>query len=144
MKPAHVVISVSVSGMDPHKAFNHAFKTFIRDLIRAYPDTTEFKLIHGAYKVLKTINDRLVYVFFQRTLGPYEEHILRRDDTVFMAPDFTVSDEYRMMLPMLVNVWKSADEDNRTAVWNHMAVLIELGRACAAATRTVSSDLNAC
>lgn len=118
---------------NPYKNFNKAFKMFVRDLMRAYPNHSEFKLMHTGYKMIKTVNKRLVHSLFKSTMKPYYEQILKKDDSFFLTPDFTIPDDfsaiYKAMVPIFIRLWKES-ETNREAVWNHMHVLIALSKKC--------------
>lgn len=114
--------------------FNKAFKGFIKDLSRSYPDVPEFKMMLGGYKVVKTLNKKYVSQLFKSTINPYVKNIMERDASFFINPGFTLSDEYsivyKAMVPVFVNLWTKSDEVNREAVWNHLQYLILLSNKC--------------
>lgn len=119
----------------PYKVFCQALKTFIRDLIRVYPDSSELKMVHAGYKIVKTVSKKLVQSLFQTTVEPYRDYIIKRDDSFF--PNFTLPDDYgaiyKALLPSLQNMWKGCDDLTRDAVWSHMQVLLVLSDKCAGA-----------
>jgi hypothetical protein len=119
---------------NPYKNFNKAFKVFIRDLMRSYPDQSEFKLMHTGYKLLKTVNKKLPNQLFKSTFDSYYENIRRKDDSFFMSHEFSIPDDfgmiYRAMVPVFINMWKGADANTREAVWQHMNHLYDLSIKC--------------
>jgi hypothetical protein len=122
-----------LNSKNPYKNFNKATKMFIKDLMRSYPTIPEFKMILAGYKMIKSINKKLVHQMFVTTVEPYTENIKKRDDSFFTA-EFKLPEDYsivyKAMLPVFVNLWQVCDEVNREAVWTHLEYLLKKSEKC--------------
>jgi hypothetical protein len=115
--------------LDPYKAFNQALKMFIRSLIQAYPDFSEFKLFHTAYKMIKTVSKKQPCKIFTRMTEGCQEKILAKDEPYFFATTLDVPDS--MLSRVYVNSgqkWREFDQETKDAIWAHLTVLVSLAR----------------
>ena len=119
----------------PYKTFNKGFKGFLKDLKRTFPNMTELKLMYGGYKIVKTLNKKMVVDLWREVAeNPYGDHIKKHDDTFFISPDFKASEvlspAYAAIVPTLIETWKHLDDDNKKKVWAHLDVLVVLSSKC--------------
>lgn len=96
----------------------------------AYPTTTAFKLIFGAYKTLKTFNKKLPSIYFRELIAPYADMILQGNDSfvkgVQVPPD--TSFILKALVPDIIAMWETAPADIRKAVEDYMKALVVLSR----------------
>jgi hypothetical protein len=123
---------------DPYKVFNQALKTFIRELISAFPDVKDFKTFLTLYKMAKSISRKSPQKIYQEVLvARYRTQVINEDPSFMTIELF--NDEH-IPLPMRILVkdlnclrdcWIQMKDDDRKSVWDHLKVLIVLSDKCA-------------
>jgi hypothetical protein len=106
--------------------FNVQFKEFLKDIIPAYPNVIELKIMKAGYKLLKKISKKKPQRTFDYMFGSrYKEQISKRDSDFFASDDFKI--EY---CSNLKNVWATVDDVNKSHIWNHIALLVKKSEVC--------------
>lgn len=112
--------------VEAYTNFNTKLKALINDLLLAYPDVTEIKLLKAGFKVLKKVSKKKPqHVFNLLFAAPYKDKIESKDSAFFASNEFSM--EY---LSNLKNVWINMDEVNRNHVWNHLIGLMAQNEIC--------------
>jgi hypothetical protein len=117
--------------MDEYKNFNKALKVFIRSTIESFPDLIEFKIALVVYKMLKTINKKKPFKLTFKIIEPHQEAILNKDEAYFMTNrvDF-VDPQLQPIFKAVEKSWCTFSPENKEAIWQHLQVLVLLGRKC--------------
>lgn len=121
-------------GKQGHALFNTCFKTFLRDLSVRFPDVKEFKIMIGLYKVLKTLNVKIVHSMWRVASDPFLPDLMRHDDTFFLDPNIKLPDGFEIfiyMLPTLRKCWMDMDHEEQKNVWAHIDLLLSLSMSLA-------------
>lgn len=122
---------------EPYKDFNHAIKTFIRDLICAFPEVKDFKTFLSLYKMAKSITKKFPQSIFSDVLvSKYRIHVINEDPS-FLTFELFNNDNIPVPMRLLVkdlnqlqNCWINMSDEDRKNVWNHLKVLIVLSDKC--------------
>lgn len=119
---------------DVYKKFNQAVKELLKDLMRNFPAVKELKFVYAGYKLIKSFGKKLVQRNWDEAVGkPYGEHIRMKNDLFFMEPDFDLPKSYRFYsnyIPIFQAVWRSLDQSNKEAIWQHLQVVMYLSQEC--------------
>jgi hypothetical protein len=106
--------------------FNIQFKEFLKDIIPAYPNVIELKIMKAGYKLLKKISKKKPQHAFDYMFGSrYKEQISKRDSNFFASDSFTLD-----YCSNLKTVWANMDEVNRSHIWNHISLLVKKSEVC--------------
>jgi hypothetical protein len=106
--------------------FNIQFKGFMKDLLTAYPNVTELKIMKAGYKLLKKISKKKPqHAFDSMFATPYREYIDNRDSDFFASDNFKID-----YCSNLKTVWKNMDDVNRNHIWDHLTVLLKRSEKC--------------
>jgi hypothetical protein len=116
--------------MEAFKEFNHALKTFLRDLVARFPHVPELRLVLVSYKLLKTLGARRPIQVFDRMVGGEvgAQRVLERDEAYFTRADLDVDDVLSGFCAAVAREWRAIDADSKDAIWRHMQVLVVLAR----------------
>lgn len=121
---------MSKTSKELYKDFNKNAKMFIRELMKVYKDNTVLKLLHAAYKVMKTFNRKLPQRYFHEyVMAPYGKYIYARDDSFIYAPDFQ-SDAIPGIDKFVQLEWPRLDDINKKKIWEYLQVLAVMNKRC--------------
>jgi len=113
-----------------YKEFNKYSKNFIRELIKNFDHISEFKIMFGLYKILKTFNKKLPYKYFNLYIAiDFKSHIVTRDESFFMSDGFKPR-AYTEFVDIIKREWVLLDNANKNALWDHLNLLIYLSDKC--------------
>ena len=70
-------------------AFNNLIFKFTDDLIETFPEENDFKVYKRALTILKAANAKKMCVIFKNYSYIYEEKILSRDESFFLANEYS-------------------------------------------------------
>jgi hypothetical protein len=120
--------------MDYNERFNETFKEFMQDLIRVFPEDVEFRMYELA--IQSTMMYYPTYVgemFFEKVTRPFEDKIMQRDSSFFLAHDYTdVLDnphkEANAIIEKIKDCWVNMVDENKDIVWKYFRVLVLLSK----------------
>ena len=116
---------------DEFKTFNKALKVFIRSTIESFPDLVEFKIALVVYKMLKTINKKKPFRLTFKIIENHQEQILNKDEMYFKTHQIDFIDSRLMpIFKAIEKSWDSFTPKDKEALWQHLQVLVLLGRKC--------------
>lgn len=112
--------------------FNDTFKEFLDDLIRIFPDDSDFRL----YEIILNTalnNDKLlvINVFNKYVTEAYGEKILQKDDEFFMTHTYDHllnKNNAEYMIEKIKSYWTQMDDETKDIVWKYFRVLILLDK----------------
>lgn len=116
------------------KQFNTACKLMLRALMRMAPDSSDLRMMHASYKVVKTFNRRTPHQFFEEVLGVHEDRLMSQDISFLLvhheadAPpqEGAITDLQRTTC----DVWPGLSQEDRVVIWGHIAEIVRLNRRC--------------
>lgn len=115
----------------PYKAFNHQLKTFFRECDKTFPELVCFKIMLGAYKLLKSMNKKLPQKYWQNlVMLKHGDSIRSRSDASFFDPNFAPPAIYSSMVDSMKNTWILLDAQTKNTIFDHMQVLVAINDKC--------------
>ena len=113
-------------------AFFNQFNDFLEQLIRVFPEDTEFPAYLAGLKLLHRTNPMLVITQVKEHVSPYEETIRAKNEDFFLKHTFDdVSDDaLDQVINKLKGFWGVLDDSNKKHVWEYVTVLLELAKRC--------------
>ena len=120
--------------MTYYECFNTKLEEFLNDLLTAFPEFKDFKVLKHGINLAKTIDAKMpANVFLQHMTDEYEKNILSRDDAFFMNEDYAYVADMGVDLDIiskLKTLWGQLDDSNKESVWKYLQVLVLLSRKC--------------
>lgn len=112
--------------------FNDTFKELIDDLIRIYPDDSDFRLYSMILNAALN-NDKLlvINVFNKHVNQPYGDKILQKDDEFFMTHTYDnllEKNNAQFMIEKVKSYWTQMDDETKEIIWKYFKVLILLDK----------------
>ena len=122
---------------DPHGVFNRCLNEFLVDMGAILSDLPEYSTIKNAVKVLSYADKKRSQQLFNTiVVERYRDRIMAKDEKFFMETDY--ADEVKMsnyavslnVIDLIKSVWTNLDDINKTAIWQHMHILVFLNDKC--------------
>ena len=112
-------------------AFNNVVIQFLNDLIKTFPEETEFKKFKTAFIILKNTNSKKCVELFKFYVKDYKIEITSRDEVFFITKDTrnlsNVDDNFVInLLDKLKVYWKTLTSTNKEQIWKYMNTLLVL------------------
>lgn len=120
-----------------YEHFNDAADEFFKDLIRSFPEVTEFQRFKSAMTMLRNLDPKMPRnLFVDYFLFKYRDAVLKKDETVFLEEqNYEIVSQRKEYWNDFINhikgVWKTLDEDSKKVIWKYFHVLIILSDKCA-------------
>lgn len=116
------------------KAFNTQLMNLIKELIRLYPNDSDFVLMKHTIFFASTSSTATPRKVFSKNIKPYVKYIEDRDESFFLntstetyiaaVPDGDEKDS--KLIDKLKQIWKNMDDKTHESVWLYLNVLIKL------------------
>lgn len=119
--------------MDYLEKFNQTFTEFGDDIIKAFPNDSQFRMYNIAIKAALLVDpDVVLDVFYSNVILPFGDRIVAKDETFFLEHTYgEVTQEYSNASAIINKVktyWADMSTENRDIVWQYFRVLVKLGR----------------
>ena len=114
---------------DHYKRFNKYTKQLYKELLKLFPKDPILTLASTSFIIMKQLNKQSPAEFFHKSITtPYAEDIMNKQ-TFFLEESFNIPicDGFNKKVK---DTWAVLDEANRTALWDHMHVLLVLCKKC--------------
>ena len=116
---------------DPYIKFNKTLKYFIRCMIEAFPESSEYKIMHTVYKLLKTLSKKQPLKIFMSISKDCQEEILAKNEKYFFDNTLAIPDSQLLKVyHTSAQRWLTFDDETKKAIWDHMAALVHRSREC--------------
>lgn len=115
-------------------AFFTQFHEFMGQLIKVFPDDTDFKMYDDGVSLMQRINPGMVLSEFTKHVGPFDEVIRKRDDNFFMNHTFDSlqpDDTMEQVIQKLKGYWAGLSEQNKSSIWGYIILLLDISKRCA-------------
>ena len=122
--------------------FNNSLDEFIKELIKTFPDDTDFKLFKTSFNLLKIANVKKPLELFNLGLtNEYKQNIRDKNENFFLENDYSdvlnnkklneleqinKDDISQKLIVKLKDYWKNLNEDNQKIVWQYFTVLLKI------------------
>lgn len=119
--------------MDLLQKFNDTFLEFTEDVLKVFPNDSEFQMFNLAIKGALLVDKLVVLTSFKDHVAqPYGDRILARDETFLMTHDYThVTNEHHeaeAIIDKVKTYWGDMQVADREAVWQYLRVMVLLVR----------------
>ena len=115
-------------------AFFTQFHEFMGQLIKVFPDDTDFKMYDDGISLVQRMNPNLVLSEFVKHVTPFDEVIRKRDDNFFMNHTFSSLEPDNTMeqvIQKLKGYWIAMSEQNKSSIWGYIILLLDISKRCA-------------
>jgi hypothetical protein len=107
--------------------FHKEIRAFLKDLIKVFPDDRNVKLASSTLTIsLMDDPDDTVIKDYYNALLPCEKYILSKDESIFK--NNMIKSDNILIFSELEKYWNALEEDNKTVVWDYMALLFYLSK----------------
>ena len=116
-------------------AFYGQFHDFLDQLIRVFPDDSDFPAYKTGLTLFQKTNPRIVPEQVHIHVTPFETSIRARDEKFFLDYQFS---EYAddnaldLIISKMKVLWAGMSDGNKTVVWDYLTLLLDLASRCAA------------
>ena len=114
-------------------AFFTQFHEFMDQLIKVFPDDTDFKMYDDGISLLQRVNPAMVLSEFVKHVTPFDEVIRARDDNFFMNHTFSSLEPDNTMeqvIQKLKGYWIAMSEQNKSSIWGYIILLLDISKRC--------------
>ena len=115
-------------------AFFTQFHEFMGQLIKVFPDDTDFRMYDDGVALIQRVNPAMVLTEFTKHVGPFDEVIRARDDTFFMNHTFDSlqpDDTMEQVIQKLKGYWSGLSDQNKSSIWGYIILLLDISKRCA-------------
>lgn len=113
--------------------FYGQFAEFLDQLIKVFPEDTDFPTYKSGLFLLQKTNPVLVPDQVVLHVGPFEETIKARDEKFFKDHGF---DQYAddnaldLIIKKMKAQWDTLSDNNKKVIWDYTILLLSLARKC--------------
>ncbi len=116
-------------------AFYGQFHDFLDQLIRVFPDDSDFPAYKSGLTLLQKTNPKLVPEQVYIHVTPFEQGIRVRDEKFFLEhqfPDYADDNALDLIISKMKDLWTTLSATSKTVVWDYLILLLDLAKRCAA------------
>jgi len=116
-------------------AFYGQFHDFLDQLIRVFPDDSDFPAYKTGLTLLQKTNPKLVPEQVALHVTPFEASIQSRDEKFFLEhqfPEYTDDNALDLIISKMKDLWTSLSPSNKTVIWDYLTLLLGLAKRCVA------------
>lgn len=116
-------------------AFYGQFHDFLDQLIRVFPDDSDFPAYKTGLTLFQKTNPRIVPEQVHIHVTPFEKSIRARDEKFFLEYEFS---EYAddnaldLIISKMKVLWAGMGDANKKVVWDYLTLLLDLASRCVA------------
>ena len=113
--------------------FYSQFSEFLDQLIKVFPDDTDFPTYKSGVFLLQKTNPILIPEQIVVHVGPFEEKINARNETFIFNygfDEYTEGNALDLIIKKMKDRWSSLSDNNKKVVWDYTILLLSLARKC--------------
>jgi hypothetical protein len=113
--------------------FYSQFSEFLDQLIKVFPDDTDFPAYKSGLFLLQKTNPILVPEQVALHVGPFEDTIKARDEKFILGYGFeqyTDDNALDLIINKMKGMWSTLSDNNKKVVWDYTILLLSLARKC--------------
>lgn len=116
-------------------AFCQQFNDMIEDLIRIFPEETDFKVFLNGYRLVRGATPQIIIEQFIGNVYPFKEKIMNKDESFFLEDrgkdiEKKLESAGSNLVEKALNLkhlWKDRlNNDNKEIIWKYLQVMILL------------------
>lgn len=115
-------------------AFFTQFHEFMGQLIKVFPDDTDFRMYDDGVALIQRVNPAMVLTEFTKHVVPFEDVIRAKDDNFFMNHTFDSlqpDDTMEQVIQKLKGYWSGLSDQNKSSIWGYIILLLDISKRCA-------------
>jgi hypothetical protein len=119
--------------------FYSQFSEFLDQLIKVFPEDSDFPTYKSGLFLLQKTNPILVPDQVVIHVGPFEQTIQARDESFFKEHGFdqyTDDNALDLIIKKMKERWDTLSDNNKKVVWDYTTLLLSLARKCMTPTQT--------
>ena len=116
-----------------YNLLNEKMIELMTNLISAFPDLNDFKLIKKGTIMLSTLDYKNPYKIFRDYVNvKYKEQIMNKDDAFFLnTVEYEIYDQenkdyWKDFIEQLKRVWVTLDDTNKENIWKYLQIFVAL------------------
>ena len=116
-------------------AFYGQFHDFLDQLIRVFPDDSDFPAYKTGLSLLQKTNPKIVPEQVALHVTPFEVSIRARDETFFLEhqfPEYADDNALDLIISKMKGLWTTLSGTSKTVVWDYLSLLLDLAKRCVA------------
>ena len=116
-------------------AFYGQFHDFLDQLIRVFPEDSDFPTYKTGLLLLQKTNPKLVPEQVTIHVTPFEASIRARDEAFVLEhqfPEYTDDNALTLIISKMKGLWTPLSPASKTVVWDYLTLLLDLAARCAA------------
>jgi hypothetical protein len=116
-------------------AFYGQFHDFLDQLIRVFPDDSDFPAYKSGLTLLQKTNPKLVPEQVALHVSPFETSIRARDEKFFLEhqfPEYADDNALDLIISKMKELWTTLSATSKTVVWDYLTLLLDLAKRCVA------------
>jgi hypothetical protein len=117
-------------------AFFNQFTDFLDQLVRVFPEDSDFLTFKTGLSLLRRTNPMLVVEQVYKHVLPYEEILRAKNEDFFLKRGFQDhidgDDTLDQLIEKLKGLWGSLTDHNKNIVWSYTTLLLDLAKRCVA------------
>ncbi len=116
-------------------AFYGQFHDFLDQLVRVFPDDSDFPTYKTGLTLLQKTNPKLVPEQVALHVTPFEASIRSRDEKFFLEhqfPEYTDDNALDLIISKMKGLWTTLSATSKTVVWDYLTLLLDLAKRCTA------------
>ena len=104
------------------RAFNDMMEQFLEELVQTFPEEPTIKMYHTSFGVLRKANARACLENYMKSVVPYANHVMQKDDTFFLDNPNVIEGLD------LKKIWTpDVSDQTKSAIWQYLQTLYILG-----------------
>ena len=103
-------------------AFNDMLSQFLSELTQTFPEEKTIKKYESSFSLIRKSNPRKIVESYMQSVGPFQDRIMARDDTLFSDGSFAFLGDID-----LGKRWPNPSDNTRGCIWQYVQTLMMLG-----------------
>jgi hypothetical protein len=120
-----------------YELFNEKTDEFFKDLIIAFPNIEQFKILRSGFNLIKNFDHKKPQKIFNSYIGSlYKDMILTKNEEFFLQKkDFdiyynTEKEYWESFINYLRNIWTNVNNTDKESIWKYLHILLILSHKC--------------
>lgn len=116
-------------------AFYGQFHDFLDQLIRVFPDDSDFPAYKTGLALLQKTNPKIVPEQVHIHVTPFEKSIRTRDEAFFLEhqfPEYADDNALDLIISKMKGLWTTLSSTSKAVVWDYLTLLLDLATRCVA------------
>jgi hypothetical protein len=115
--------------------FYGQFSDFLDQLIRAFPEDSDFPAFKTGLVLFQRTNPKLVPEQVVVHVTPFDAMIREKNEGFFLDhvfPDYAGDNALDLVISKMKTLWTTLNDTNKKVVWDYLTLLLDLAPRCIA------------